>query len=177
MQKVCLWALLVPSLLLCATIRDLFEESQPPIVVVSTCMERAEITNAQTPVDLFKSSALCVEEKKYTQAVDLYLVATAYGYFDSARVIDKSTRDTLESLKTENFGSLDAIKRNQFAEALRARLDDMKSSCRFLEKLGAPSYYPKYMVQNGVTRGDGLILNYDAKALWQETRSDYLRCP
>jgi len=77
----------------------------------------------------------------------------------------------LESLKTENFSPLDATKRNQFAEALRARLDDMKSSCRFLEKLGAPSYYPKYMVQNGVTRGDGLILNYDAKALWDETRN------
>lgn len=177
MQRGCLWALLVPSLLFCASTRDLFEESQPPVVVLHTCMERAEITNAQTPVDLFKSSALCVEEQKYTQAVDLYLVATAYGYFDSARVIDKSTRDTLESLKTENFGPLNASKRNQFAEALRARLDDMQSSCRFLEKLGAPSYYPKYMVQNGVTRGDGLILNYDAKALWKETRTDYLRCP
>jgi hypothetical protein len=177
MQKGCLWALLVPSLLLCATTRDLFEESQPPVVMVSTCMERIEITNVQTPVELFKSSAICVEAKKYAQAVDLYLVATAYGYFDSARVIDKSTRDTLESLKTENFGPVDASKRNQFAEALRARLDDMQSSCRFLEKLGAPTYYPKYMVQNGVTRGDGLILNYDAKTLWQETRTNYLRCP
>jgi len=43
--------------------------------------------------------------------------------------------------------------------------------------LGKPTYYPKYMVQNGVTRGDGLILNYDAKALWEETRTEYLRCP
>lgn len=176
MRKGFLGALLVPSLLLCATSRDLFEESKP-VEKVSTCLERAEITHQQTPEDLFRSSAICVSEEKYTQAVDLYLVATAFGYFDSARVIDKSTRQTLEAIKTENFGPIESSKRNHFAEALRARLDDMKSSCAFLDKLGSPSYYPKYMVQNGVTRGEGLILNYDAKALWEETRKEYLRCP
>lgn len=174
MHKVFLSALLLPSLLLCAS--NLFEEN-PTTVVTNGCMERIEIKNSHTPVDLFKSSAVCIEEQKYPQAVELYLVATAYGYFDSARVIDKSTRQTLESLKTEIFGPLDAIKRNQFAEMLRTRLDDMKSSCSFLAKLGSPTYYPEYMVQNGVTRGDGLILNYDAKVLWQDTRVNYLRCP
>ena len=174
MQRGFLWALLVPSLLLCAS--NLFEENQPQ-APINTCMERIEIKNSQTPVDLFHSSAACIEEGKYPQAVELYLIATAYGYFDSARVVDKSTRQTLDGLKTEIFGPLNATKRNQFAEALRASLDDMQSSCRFLDKLGKPTYYPKYMVQNGVTRGDGLILNYDAKAIWEDTRVNYLRCP
>ena len=177
MQKGFLWVLLIPSFLLCGNNRDLFEESKPTIEV-NTCLERIEIQNSQTPVDLFKSSAMCIEEKKYSQAADLYLVATAYGYFDSARVIDKSTNQVLDALKAEHFGPIDANKRNQFAEVLRARLDDMKSSCAFLEKLGQPTYYPKYMVEDSVvTRGDGLILNYDAKALWEETRKEYLRCP
>jgi hypothetical protein len=174
MQKGFLAIFLIPSLLVCAS--NLFDENQP-LVAVGTCMERIEIQNSHTPVDLFKSSAKCIEEEKYPQAVDLYLVATAYGYFDSGRVVDKSTRQALDTLKTEIFGPLDATKRNQFAEALRARLDDMKSSCNFLEKLGKPTYYPKYLVQNGVTRGDGLILNYDAKALWDDTRFEYLKCP
>lgn len=174
MQKGFLAIFLIPSLLVCAS--NLFDENQP-LVAVGTCMERIEIQNSHTPVDLFKSSAKCIEEEKYSQAVDLYLVATAYGYFDSGRVVDKSTRQALDTLKTEIFGPLDATKRNQFAEALRARLDDMKSSCNFLEKLGKPTYYPKYLVQNGVTRGDGLILNYDAKALWDDTRFEYLKCP
>ena len=174
MQKGFLMALLLPSLLVCAS--NLFDENQP-LVAVSSCMQRIEIKNSHTPVDLFKSSAKCMEEEKYPQAVELYLVATAYGYFDSARVVDKSTRQALDTLKTEIFGPVAANKRNQFAEALRARLDDMKSSCHFLDKLGKPTYYPKYMVENGFTRGDGLILNYDAKALWEETRFEYLRCP
>ncbi|ATB69277.1 putative periplasmic protein [Sulfurospirillum diekertiae] len=174
MQKVFLTIFLIPSLLVCAS--NLFDENQP-LVAVGSCMERIEIKNSHTPVDLFKSSAKCIEEEKYPQAVELYLVATAYGYFDSARVVDKSTRQSLDTLKTEIFGPLDATKRNQFAEALRARLDDMKSSCNFLEKLGKPTYYPKYLVENGVTRGDGLILNYDAKALWDDTRFEYLKCP
>jgi hypothetical protein len=140
-------------------------------------MERIEIKNSYTPIDLFKSSAVCIEEQKYPQAVELYLVATAYGYFDTERVVDKSTRNVLDTLKTEIFGPINANKRNQFAEALRARLDDMKSSCSFLAKLGSPTYYPEYMVQTGVTRGDGLILNYNAKALWEDTRLNYLRCP
>lgn len=169
-----LTAFLVPSMLICAS--NLFDENQP-IAVTQRCMERLEIKNSYTPVDLFTSSAACIEEQKYTQAVELYLVATAYGYFDSARVIDKSTRQTLETLKTETFGPIDASKRNQFAETLRSRLDDMKSSCVFLVKLGSPSYYPHYMVEKGVTRGDGLMLNYDAKELWEDTRVNYLRCP
>jgi len=174
MQKVLLSVLLLPSLLLCAS--NLFEENQSS-ETPNVCMERIEIKNSYTPADLFKSSALCINEEKYPQAVELYLVATAYGYFDSARVVDKSTRRVLENFKTEIFGPLDATKRNQFAEALRARLDDMKSSCTFLTKLGSPTYYPEYMVQTGVTSGDGLILNYNAKALWEDTRVNYLRCP
>ena len=174
MRKGFFMALLLPSLLMCAS--NLFEESQS-VSVPNGCMERIEIKNSYTPSELFKSSAVCIEEQKYSQAVELYLVATAYGYFDSARVVDKSTRNVLDTLKTEIFGPVAANKRNQFAEALRARLDDMKSSCNFLDKLGKPTYYPKYMVQNGVTRGDGLILNYDAKAIWEDTRVNYLRCP
>lgn len=176
MQRDFLWVLLVPSLLLCASASNLFEENKPQ-VQINSCMERIEIKNNQTPVDLFKSSAKCIEEEKYPQAVELYLIATAYGYYDGARVVDKSTRQVLDTLKTEIFGPLDATKRNQFAEVLRARLDDMKSSCNFLEKLGKPTYYPKYMVQNGVTRGDGLILNYDARTIWEDTRFSYLKCP
>ncbi len=167
-------ALVLPSLLVCAS--NLFDESQA-VVVPNGCMERIEIKNSYTPIDLFKSSAVCIEEQKYPQAVELYLVATAYGYFDTGRVVDKSTRNVLDAFKTEIFGPLDAKKRNQFAEALRTRLDDMKSSCSFLSKLGHPTYYPEYMVQTGVTRGDGLILNYNAKALWEDTRINYLRCP
>jgi hypothetical protein len=53
----------------------------------------------------------------------------------------------------------------------------MKSSCAFLGKLGKPTYYPKYMVQNGLTRGEGLILKYDANAIWEDTRFSYLKCP
>lgn len=174
MQKSFLTALLLPSLLICAS--NLFEESKP-LVTVSTCMERVEIKNSHTPVDLFTSSAICIEEQKYPQAVELYLVATAYGYFDGARVVDKSTREVLDTLKTEIFGPIDANKRNQFAEALRLHLDDMKSSCAFLGKLGKPTYYPKYMVQNGLTRGEGLILKYDANAIWEDTRFSYLKCP
>lgn len=174
MQRCFLAAFLLPSLLVSAS--NIFDENQRPIAI-STCMESIEITNSHTPIDLFKSSAICIEKEKYPQAVELYLVATAYGYFDSSRVIDKSTRQALDTVKTEIFGPIEAVKRNQFAEVLRSRLDNMKSSCIFLEKLGKPTYYPKYMVQNGVTRGDGLILNYDAKALWEDTRFNYLKCP
>ncbi|WP_263832568.1 hypothetical protein [Sulfurospirillum oryzae] len=176
MRKGFLLTLLLPPFLMCASSSNLFDENKP-LVALSSCMERVEIKNSHTPVDLFKSSAKCIEEEKYPQAVELYLVATAYGYFDGARVVDKSTRQVLDTLKTEIFGPLDANKRNQFAEVLRTKLDDMKSSCNFLEKLGKPTYYPKYMVQNGVTRGDGLILNYDARVIWEDTRFSYLKCP
>ena len=58
MQRGFLWALLVPSLLLCAS--NLFEENQPQ-APINTCMERIEIKNSQT-----HGSYLNTENKEYT---------------------------------------------------------------------------------------------------------------
>ena len=179
MKRMFLVTLVMPSLLLCGN-SSLFDEEKPT-TAVKTCMERNEIKNTHTPADLFKSSAMCIEEEKYTQAVELYLVATAYGYFDSARVLDKTARDVLDVIKTDNFTNLDVSKRDKFAEALRARLDDMRSSCSFLAKLGYPNYHPRYMIQAGtegviVKSKNGLVPRYDANLLWEETRATYLKC-
>lgn len=179
MRNIYWLALFIPSFLLSAS--NPFEEVKPQNTAPS-CMERMEMKSSHTPELLFKSSALCIELEQYPKAVELYLVATAYGYFDGARVMDKSARQVLDLLKRENFSTIDAKKRNLFAEALRTRLDDMKPMCSFLEKLGRPNYHPSYMIQHG-TQGpsqkskNGLIPNYDATTLWHDTRFNYLRCP
>jgi len=171
--------LVVPSLLLCAGNPFLEDKAKAS---AEQCMERSDISNTNTPEDLFKSSAMCIEEEKYAQAIDLYLVATAYGYYDSERVIEKEARQVLDAIKMDNFGDLDATKRNRFAEGLRNRLNNMHESCTFLMQLGKPNYYPRYMVQSTeqsliVKSSNGLVLNYDEQALWHETLTTYLKCP
>lgn len=179
LQKYYWLLLVVPSLLVCASNPFLENKAKAS---AGQCMERVEISNTHTPEDLLKSSAACIEEEKYTQAIDLYLVATAYGYYDSERVIEKEARDVLDAIKMDNFGALDPIKRNHFAEGLRERLNNMQESCTFLMQLGKPNYYPHYMIQSTVQSlivksSDGLVLNYDEKVLWHETLFTYLKCP
>ena len=159
---------------------NLFDEVRTP-QKIDKCLERLEIKNSLTPVQLYQSSATCIAEEKYTQAADLYLVAVAYGYFDTARVMDKTARDVLEILKMDNFGSLDVAKRDKFAQVLRNQLDNMRPMCQFLEILGKPGYHPRYMIEAGKEPNahksvNGLIPSYNASSLWQETRSQYLRC-
>jgi hypothetical protein len=177
MKRVLLWVL--PTLLWCAG--NLFEEN-PSSPAVVRCMGSVEIKNSHTPVTLFGAAAKCIEEEHYEEAVNLYLVAVAYGYFDSERVVDKGSREILERLKLNDFGKLDATKRNQFAQELRKRLDDIDPTCRFLATLGKPSYFPKYMVE--VSKNpfsskstNGLLPGYNANALWQQTRFNYFHCP
>ena len=180
MLKMSLWVAVFPSLLFCASSNSsLFEETPP--TEINACIERSDIKSSYSPELLFKSSALCINDEKYNQAVDLYLVATAYGYFDTQRVLDKTAWQALDVIKTENFSAIDANKRNKFAEALRTRLDDMKTTCTFLQKLGKPNYHPNYMIQAGVQSfasksKNGLVPNYNPNALWEETRFTFLRC-
>jgi len=179
MKKYYWLVLLLPSLSFCGS--NPFLEIQAK-EATKHCMETSEIQNTYTPETLFQSSALCVEEEKYPQAVELYLVAIAYGNYDSARVLDKTARQALDNLKTSNFGDIDARKRNLFAEALRTRLDNMKQSCSFLIALGKPNYYPRYMVQAGENAliqksNNSLVPNYNEKELWHDTLFTYLRCP
>ena len=92
-----------------------------------------------------------------------------------------SARSVLDTLKVTYFSPLDAKKRDRFAQVLRDKLEHLASTCRFLESLGKPNYMPRYMIeaaQNPLSQKspNGLVPNYNAKALWDETRLEYLRC-
>jgi len=170
---------LVPLVLWSAS--NPFEEEHASEPWSNRCLERVEIVNKLSADLLFASSAYCIQEEKYDQAADLYLTATAYGYFDSLRVADKSARSVLDTLKVTYFSPLDAKKRDRFASVLRDKLDHLASTCHFLESLGKPNYMPHYMIEaakNPLSQKspNGLVPNYNAKALWDETRLEYLRC-
>lgn len=179
MKKV--WMLFLPSLLWCAS--NLFDENvTSDQETMERCMTSAEIKSSKTPVTFFSSAARCIEEDRYEQAVELYLVAVAYGYFDSMRAADQtSSADVIEQLKINYFSRIDSNKRNRFAQMLRLRLDNLAPTCQLLKKIGKPNYYPRYMVEalkNPFTKQskDGLMPNYDAENLWTKTRFEYLHC-
>lgn len=179
MKKFLCGILMVPVCLWCGS--NVFDEPNIQEILKDRCLERNEIQNVYTPEILFSSSAKCIQDGKYDQAADLYLVAVAYGYFDGLRVVDKTGQDVLETLKVNHFSDIDAKKRDQFAQVLRSKLEDMSSTCRFLSKLGRPNYTPRYMVdasKNPFAQGsnNGLIPHYNGAALWDQTRASYLRC-
>ena len=52
-----------------------------------------------------------------------------------------------------------------------------------IERIGAPDYYPRYMVQHGMQAflisdgSDGLVKDFDAPAAWKQALDSYLHCP
>ncbi|WP_082828097.1 MULTISPECIES: hypothetical protein [unclassified Marinomonas] len=71
-------------------------------------------------------------------------------------------------------------------EKLQAELNriisDNNEVCRSLINLGAPVYYPNYMVQHGIRaftdqgKTSGLIEHFDSDSAWKEVLSASVKC-
>ena len=61
--------------------------------------------------------------------------------------------------------------------------DKLPEICNELSRIGAPQYYPSYMIQHGMNAiigsdtEDALVKNFDSDAAWKESLDGYLHCP
>lgn len=150
------------------------------------CVPLSEMTSEYTPADIYPGVAACIKAGKYNKAVQLFALASAFGYFDRLRVIDKSAHQAVRVLQITNLRNLPMKQKKTFMKTMKSvgatNSESLKTMCSTIKDIGPPSYFPTYMVQHGMSaftglNGTGVDPNFNVKKSWKEALSVYLHCP
>lgn len=146
------------------------------------CLNSEQLTNSQTPVTLYPSLQRCIAEEKNEQAVYLYFLASAYGYYDAQRVADSSSHAAIPAIQKHSIWKLPEAIQVQFEQQLGtfiATPERFAEACQFVRDIGKPDYHPTYMIEHGVMKlqkGNGLDAGFDDDASWENVIQSQLRC-
>lgn len=151
-----------------------------PSVNALSCND--EITNLNTPADMYPALSECVNQNNYEKGVTLLMVAGAYTYFDFQRISNPSAQEASQVLQMNSLSQLPEKAMMSFMKELnqfRKSPESMKGLCAYLAKLGMPKYNPNYMMQ--ADQEDTNQQGVDTKGLkldeiWQSTLTDFLKC-
>ena len=160
------------------------------------CADSESLTNKYTPADLYRGMVKCFEKDDYGRGVILYALAGVYGRFDTFRVADATAHQATRVLQQDLFGPIEQSKKAKFGEQLQAALgssEQLKRVCEQVRKIGAPAYFPRYMLQHGMGTvlgdsperkevmgdhpKDGIVEGFDAESAWERSLDEYLHCP
>ncbi len=146
----------------------------------ANCVAISQLNNRQNPADLFIGLEKCLMNKKYNMAAKLYVLAIAYGRFDTFRVKDKSAHQAIAVLRMNAFRKFNETEIKEFSKSLK-KIVNSKITCSSIQKLGKPSYSPEYMLQHGMSaftgEGGGIVEKFDALKAWQKVLKDVIKCP
>ncbi len=141
------------------------------------CVSYTSVGPERTAADIAAGAKDCAESSKYNEAAELIMVASAYAYFDTQRVADKTAHGALNALFAKEFGSLPEAKRSELFSSIEA-LDsnDLRKSeiCTYLISATPPSYFPDYMIAHGMGEFTGsskepLITNFNPSEAWSKS--------
>lgn len=150
-----------------------------------SCAVANDLKNTYTPPDLYRGMVSCINQGDYSSAVYFFALAGTYTYYDSLRVADTTAHQAHTVLLQNSLASLDDAHKDALRRALQSSLgnrEKLPAVCRRIAHVGAPRYYPRYMLQHGMgaflgTSGDGLVKPFDSEAAWKRAMRGYLRCP
>jgi hypothetical protein len=150
------------------------------------CVDSAGLKNIYSSADLYKGLAKCISDGAYERGVLLFALAGVYGRYDTLRVADPTAQQATTVLRMTYLDSLDESKKLAFLDKLKGVLgtpDGLKNICSEVRKIGAPTYFPRYMIQHGMgavmgdTSRGGLIDGFDSESAWEKSLDSYLHCP
>ena len=154
------------------------------------CARLDNIDNTHAPPELYGAVTECVKHEQYADGIALFALAGLYSNFDAARVADKTAGQAGQILVMGMFSSVPAASAEKFramAASIPADKPTLERICTGVRKVGPPSYYPTYMVANGmnavisdlqgIQKGPGLEPNFDAARTWSALQASYLSCP
>ncbi len=117
------------------------------------CIALEEAGPVYTPADLYPAVAECVRKGEMSRAVDLFMLAGAYGRFDAFRVADRTAHQAMPVLQMQVGQRLDEGQRKSFMETLEREVAEpaaVARRCREIDRIGPPQYHPAYMIQHGM---------------------------
>jgi len=147
-----------------------------------SCVSIGNASDTWTPADIFPAMRACINRGSYTDAVELFTLASIYGRFDMARVPDQSAWNALQVLQMQYMQDVTPAQKAGFNKAAEAMLQHRSDICMKLEKLGPPDYVPTYMIQHGMAaftkslKNGGLVQDFNGQSAWAEVLRDYAHC-
>lgn len=157
------------------------------------CQTLKQITPSQTPVVLTQSMLTCVQNNRYSDAVDLFNMAGVFAKFDTLRVPDKTAHQAYSVLKMQAGQSLSEEQLEKFDAQTKKSLESdgyHEKLCATAKKVGKPSYTPTYMINHGMAAFTGRVLpndevppalgsktGFDENHAWNHVLDTYLKCP
>lgn len=159
---------------------------------VYTCMKIDRATNKLTPDLLYIFMDSCIKESKYVDAVHFFALAGTYSFYDTQRVADTTSHQIHSLLLQQFLPGLDKKQSDRLFKELNKTLGNknkLSSVCTKLKSIGAPDYYPEYMINHGlgavtgkneadsVPAVNGLIADFNPKNAWEKSLDGYLHCP
>jgi hypothetical protein len=149
------------------------------------CADPGKISNEHTAADLYMGFGKCLEEGNLEGGVLLLALAGVYGRYDTLRVSDPSAHQATIVLPRTYLDSAGESTRTKFGEILKKTLDSpdgLARICKKVREIGAPAYFPRYMIQHGMkaitghATKDGLVVDFEPESAWEKSLA-YLDCP
>jgi hypothetical protein len=150
------------------------------------CVGFSELSNKYTPADLYHGFAQCLRDENYEIGSQLFVLAGVYATFDKLRVADGSAHQAHTVLLMRAMEGVPKDRKDRMMEALNGALTKgsakLTETCQTVRKIGAPDYFPGYMIQHGIKAftgpqaNRGLIPEFKKESAWEESLAGYLHC-
>ena len=149
------------------------------------CVDIDSISNIHNPVDLYSGFTQCLEVNNYEVAVQLFVLAEAYGRFDILRVKDETAHQALQVIQIHAFSSLSQNQKDSLRVIMEQEYEqgsqNLKNNCTKIREIGPPSYHPTYMIQHGLAAftendEDGLVEVFESKVAFEMVLISFLQC-
>lgn len=149
------------------------------------CLSPEKLNSSTIPPNLYPAIVSCVKKDQVKDAVFMMMMAGVYSDFDTRRVVDPTTyhvnivlihriKPLLSKSEFKKLGT-------NFVKTLKTPSRQSRV-CERMEKMGPPTYYPRYMIQFGIQAvtgfksPEGLVKSFDPKTAWHAALTEYLRC-
>lgn len=150
------------------------------------CLPAEKLEKAFTPPDLHAGVLKCLEQDRVDDAFVMFMMAGMYARFDALRIADPSVRGGPQAMIMNTYGSLPPEKREQFGKQLVPKSSDpasLRAACAVLQKVGPPSYFPRYLILHGMKAytspnpfTEAMQPNFDAPGTWDKLMTEYMHC-
>ncbi len=150
------------------------------------CVGFPELSNKYTPADLYFGLAQCFRSENYELGSHLFVLAGVYATFDKLRVADGSAHQAHTVLLMRAMEGVPQEGKDRMMSALKASLTkgspELNETCQVVRKIGAPDYFPRYMIQHGIKAftgaqpHQGLVPEFKSASAWEESLTSYLHC-
>ncbi len=149
-----------------------------------TCFGESDLSSKLTPAELYPSLQQCIVSGEDDKAMFNYVLASAYSFFDSKRVVDQTAHDAVNVIQKHSIWKLTALEQEKFQAKLTQFIETPESfdtACQFLVSTGRPDYIPTYMVKHGVKKlstehPDGVAEELVGQGVWHNILTDQIGC-